>query len=79
MNVARLYRDILRAAARFPSVKRAAIIRDIKEEFHSNKVQKIHLLRAKSVVAYRGLERACRAMHGRRALHHAQRVPAGPQ
>lgn len=37
MNVTRLYRDILRAAARFPSVKRAAIIRDIKEEFHSKK------------------------------------------
>ena len=38
MNVARLYRDILKAATRFPSVKRSAIVRDIKKEFHDNKV-----------------------------------------
>jgi hypothetical protein len=37
MNVARLYRDILKAATRFPSVKRSAIVRDIKKEFHDNK------------------------------------------
>ena len=39
INVARLYRDILKAATRFPSVKRSAIIRDIKKEFHDNKVR----------------------------------------
>ena len=41
MNVARLYRDILKAATRFPSVKRSAIVRDIKKEFHDNKVPMI--------------------------------------
>lgn len=39
MNVARLYRDVLKAAAQFPSVKRAGIIRDIKSEFRANKVR----------------------------------------
>jgi hypothetical protein len=39
INVARLYRDILKAATRFPSVKRSAIIRDIRKEFHDNKVR----------------------------------------
>jgi Complex 1 protein (LYR family) len=44
MNVARLYRDILKAATRFPSVKRSAIVRDIKKEFHDNKVHMIAML-----------------------------------
>ena len=34
-----LYRSILKAAQRFPSIRRAAIISDIKHEFHSNKVR----------------------------------------
>lgn len=33
-----LYRSILKAAQRFPSIRRAAIIADIKHEFHANKV-----------------------------------------
>eukprot|EP00873_Tetraselmis_striata_P000078 jgi/Tetstr1/420342/TSEL_011462.t1 len=37
-EAAKLYRAILKEAARFPSTKRAAIIEDIKFEFHKNKV-----------------------------------------
>eukprot|EP00898_Chlorokybus_atmophyticus_P004999 jgi/Chlat1/54/ChrspC238811S00931 len=37
LNVALLYRHILKAAQRYPSVKRADIIREIKTEFHQNK------------------------------------------
>lgn len=33
-----LYRDILKAAKRFPSIKRNKILADIKTEFHANKV-----------------------------------------
>ncbi|KAA6423586.1 MAG: hypothetical protein FRX49_06646 [Trebouxia sp. A1-2] len=34
---AQLYRDILKAAKRFPSIKRNQILEDIKTEFHANK------------------------------------------
>lgn len=37
-NVLQLYRDILKAAKRFPSIKRNKILEDIKTEFHANKV-----------------------------------------
>jgi len=37
-GVAQLYRDILKAAKRFPSIKRNQILEDIKTEFHANKV-----------------------------------------
>ena len=37
-NVRSLYRRILKAATRFPSVKRDGIIQDIKVEFRENKV-----------------------------------------
>ena len=37
-SVQLLYRHILRAAKRFPSVKREGILREIKTEFHANKV-----------------------------------------
>ncbi|TMW62446.1 hypothetical protein Poli38472_005064 [Pythium oligandrum] len=36
-NVVRLYRRILKLAQQYPSVKRDAIIQDIKLEFHENK------------------------------------------
>ncbi|DBB12959.1 hypothetical protein WJX82_008990 [Trebouxia sp. C0006] len=36
-GVAQLYRDILKAAKRFPSIKRQQILEDIKIEFHANK------------------------------------------
>lgn len=38
-QVLQLYRDILKAAKRFPSIKRNQILADIKTEFHANKVQ----------------------------------------
>ena len=37
-QVLQLYRDILKAAKRFPSIKRNQILADIKTEFHANKV-----------------------------------------
>ena len=37
-EVLQLYRDILKAAKRFPSIKRNQILADIKTEFHANKV-----------------------------------------
>ena len=37
-EVIQLYRNILKAAAYFPSMKRAKIIVGIKEEFHANMV-----------------------------------------
>lgn len=37
-QVLQLYRDILKAAKRFPSIKRSQILADIKTEFHANKV-----------------------------------------
>lgn len=39
MNMALLYRNILKAAARFPSIKRDAIVKDIKLEFRANKAR----------------------------------------
>lgn len=36
-EVVRLYRRVLKLAAQYPSIKRNAIIRDIKLEFHENK------------------------------------------
>ena len=38
VNVPSLYRQILKAAKRFPSIKRDRIVQDIKTEFHENKV-----------------------------------------
>lgn len=37
LPVARLYRDILKLAARFPSINRAQMIEEIKLEFHAGK------------------------------------------
>ena len=37
-NIPKLYRDILKAAKRFPSIKRNKILEEIKVEFHANKV-----------------------------------------
>ena len=37
-NLPKLYRDILKAAKRFPSIKRNKILEEIKAEFHANKV-----------------------------------------
>lgn len=37
-EILHLYRDILKAAKRFPSIKRNQILADIKAEFHENKV-----------------------------------------
>ncbi len=42
-SVPLLYRHILRAARRFPSVKREGIIQEIKTEFHANKVRQLQL------------------------------------
>jgi len=39
MSVVVLYRKILKAAAKFPSVKKESVIRDIKMEFRENKVR----------------------------------------
>lgn len=39
-SVLQLYRDILKAAKRFPSIKRNLILEDIKTEFHANKVMR---------------------------------------
>lgn len=36
-NIPKLYRDILKAAKRFPSIKRNKILEEIKVEFHANK------------------------------------------
>lgn len=37
-QVLHLYRRILRAGARFPSIKRAQVLEDIKQEFRDHKV-----------------------------------------
>ncbi|RLN50090.1 hypothetical protein BBJ28_00008251 [Nothophytophthora sp. Chile5] len=37
-EVVRMYRRILKLAQRYPSVKRDSIVRDIKTEFHENKL-----------------------------------------
>ena len=37
VNMSLLYRNILKSAARFPSIKRDGIIKDIKLEFRANK------------------------------------------
>lgn len=39
-DILRLYRCTLKAAQKFPSIKREAIIRDIKEEFRKNMLLK---------------------------------------
>ena len=39
MHLPSLYRSILKAAVRFPSIRRAAMITEIKNEFHANKVR----------------------------------------
>jgi hypothetical protein len=55
--VVHLYRRILKAAARFPSVKRNDIIRDIKVEFRENKgLTDEAVIRDKVAVAARGAE-----------------------
>lgn len=43
-NVSSLYRDILKAAKYFPSRKRDNIIKEIKAEFHANKVSHVSQL-----------------------------------
>ncbi|CEG41201.1 Complex 1 LYR protein [Plasmopara halstedii] len=37
-QVLRVYRRLLKLAQHYPSIKREAIIRDIKEEFHANAI-----------------------------------------
>ena len=39
LNLPLLYRHILRAAQRFPSIKRDSIVQEIKAEFAANKVR----------------------------------------
>mmetsp|Transcript_1184 Transcript_1184/g.2808 ORF Transcript_1184/g.2808 Transcript_1184/m.2808 type:complete len:86 (-) Transcript_1184:253-510(-) len=53
LKIPQLYRAILKAAARFPSKKRAALVEDIKAEFHANK----RLTDPKEVDRLRGLAR----------------------
>jgi len=50
-EVLQLYRDILKAAKRFPSIKRNQILADIKTEFHANKVMhdETHITKARQV------------------------------
>ncbi len=42
LNLPLLYRHILRAAQRFPSIKRDSIVQEIKAEFAANKVSPAH-------------------------------------
>lgn len=37
IQILMLYRHILRAAQRFPSIKREQVLAEIKQEFHKNK------------------------------------------
>ena len=41
LNLPLLYRHILRAAQRFPSIKRDSIVQEIKAEFAANKVREL--------------------------------------
>jgi len=55
-SVLRLYRNVLKAAQRYPSVKRDQLIADIKEEFRSNKyIQDPEELQKKIKIAQEGL------------------------
>ena len=57
-DVLRLYRAILRAAARFPSKKRASIIEDIKLEFREGAVvREPAAVQRRLAVAHDGLVR----------------------
>lgn len=57
MHVVHLYRRILKAASRFPSIKRNDIIRDIKVEFRENKgLTDATVIQDKVAVAQRGAE-----------------------
>lgn len=52
-----LYRHILKAARRFPSIKRNAIIEEIRTEFRDNKALKDRAeIEEKLKIAVRGLE-----------------------
>jgi hypothetical protein len=58
VEVLRLYRAVLRAAARFPSKKRASIIEDIKLEFREGAVvTDAALVQRRLAVAHDGLVR----------------------
>ncbi|KAK9822413.1 hypothetical protein WJX74_003627 [Apatococcus lobatus] len=61
MHLPSLYRSILKAAQQFPSIRRAAIISDIKHEFHANKsLQDPNAIRAQVQLAVTSLEQ----LHG---------------
>lgn len=52
-----MYRKILKAATKFPSVKRDNVIRDIKLEFRENKhLEDPNIIEEKIRIAQRGLE-----------------------
>lgn len=56
-SVLRLYRNVLKAAKRYPSVKRDQLVVGIKEEFRTNKdLQDRDVLQKKIKVAEDGLE-----------------------
>lgn len=55
METLRLYRAILRSAARFPSIKRKAIIADIKTTFRENRELSGNALATQLDVAKDGL------------------------
>ena len=56
-TVPKLYRHILKAARRFPSIKRDAIVEDIKTEFRENKgLSDPKEIKQKMEVAVRGLQ-----------------------
>lgn len=56
-EVVRVYRRILKLAQRYPSVKRDAIIRDIKLEFHDHKaLTDVHAIREKLASAHAGIK-----------------------
>lgn len=56
-EVVRVYRRILKLAQRYPSVKRDAIIRDIKLEFHDHKaLTDVHEIHEKLASAHAGIK-----------------------
>ena len=56
-TVPKLYRHILKAARQFPSIKRDAIIEDIKTEFRESKsLSDPKVIKEKMAVAVRGLQ-----------------------
>eukprot|EP00884_Botryococcus_braunii_P020885 jgi/Botrbrau1/7480/Bobra.0095s0018.1 len=56
VDVPLLYRHILKAAKVFPSTKRAAVLEEIKSEFHANKgLKDVDAVRKRLQVAVQGL------------------------